>query len=112
MATDANQDDEWFDPREESDGARDANGNLVAGPRNPEAEARRLKQEDWERSQRGAEQQVAKGTEETRDAISEKIPMGPEPRPEAPAPIIAGDDETADKYGEGDGARDADGNLI
>lgn len=43
--------------------------------------------------------------DDTREAL--KVPMGPV---EAPAPIV-GDDETADKYGEGDGARE-NGQLI
>jgi len=63
--------------------------------------------EEGEGNETPVEAKVDEVKDETRDAVEQiQIPMGPEPRTETPV-----DDETADKYGEGDGARE-DGNLI
>lgn len=106
------EDTTYFNPHEDGDEGRGQNGELEAGlPGGRGEEIINQHNEAILRQQARAKEAVKKGNDETRDALR-KTPMGPELRPvEAPAPI-GGDDDTADKYGEGDGARDDQGNLI
>lgn len=57
-----------------------------------------------EQAEAQSKEDIENVMDDTRDAL--KAPMGP-----VNAPIV-GDDETADKYGEGDGARDENDDLI
>lgn len=106
------EDSTYFNPHEDGDEGRGQDGELEAGlPGGRGEEVINQHNEAILRQQARAKATVEKGSDETRDALK-NTPMGPELRPtEAPAPI-AGDDETADKYGEGDGARDSNDNLI
>jgi len=105
------EDTTYFNPHEDGDEGRGQDGELEAGlPGGRGEEVINQHNEAILRQQARAKAAVDKGSDETREAIL-KTPMGPELRPtEASAPIV-GNDETADKYGEGDGARE-DGSLI